>query len=104
VHRFVRENACDPDLDAASVAAGCRISKRTLFRALADDEPFTSLMRRLRVERAQQTLRSNPRLPLAAVAQQCGFAGAAQLHRAFQRVTGGTPGDHRRRSATFDTN
>jgi transcriptional regulator GlxA family with amidase domain len=104
VHRFVREHASDTELGAAAVAAGCRISRRTLFRALADDEPLTALLRRIRVERAQQLLRSNPRLPIAAVAGQCGFAGAAQLHRAFQRVTGGTPGDHRRRSATFDTN
>ncbi|WP_273940673.1 helix-turn-helix domain-containing protein [Kutzneria chonburiensis] len=65
---------------------------------------MTALLRRIRVERAQQVLRSNPRLPVAVVAQQCGFAGAAQLHRAFRRVTGGTPGDHRRRSTTFDTN
>jgi len=104
VRRFVRDNAGNPDLDADAVAAGCHISRRTLFRALADDEPLTSLLRRIRVERAQQLLRSNPRLPVAAVAQQCGFAGPAQLHRAFQRVTGGTPGDHRSRSATFDTN
>lgn len=104
VHRFVRENAGNPELDADAVAAGCRVSRRTLFRALSDDEPLTSLLRRIRVERAQQMLRSNPRLPITAVAQQCGFAGAAQLHRAFQRVTGGTPGDHRRRAATFSTN
>lgn len=95
VHRFVREHGCNEDLDADMVAAGCRISRRTLFRALADDEPFTALVRRIRVERAQQVLRSNPTLPLAAVAQQCGFNGAAQLHRAFQRVLGTTPGEYR---------
>ena len=104
VHRFVREHASDPDLDAAAVATGCRISRRTLFRALADDEPLTQLLRRIRVERAQQLLRADPRRPIAVVAQQAGFAGPAQLHRAFRRLTGGTPGDHRRRSATFDTN
>jgi AraC-like DNA-binding protein len=95
VHRFVREHGCDQDLDADAVAAGCRISRRTMFRALADDEPFTALVRRVRVGRAQQVLRSNPMLPLAAVAQQCGFTGAAQLHRAFQRVLGATPGEYR---------
>jgi AraC-like DNA-binding protein len=93
VRRFVRDNAGNLDLDADAVAAGCGISRRTLFRALADDEPLTSLLRRIRVERAQQLLLSNPRLPVAVVAQQCGFAGPAQLHRAFQRVTGGTPSD-----------
>lgn len=39
VRRFVRDHAADPDLDVDQVAAGCRIARRTLFRALAGDEP-----------------------------------------------------------------
>ncbi|MFC0437627.1 AraC family transcriptional regulator [Kutzneria buriramensis] len=104
VRRFMRRHASDPGLDAAAVAAACGISRRTLFRALADDEPFTSLLRRYRVERAQQMLLSNPRRSLAAVAAESGFAGTTQLHRAFQRVTGDTPGCYRSSSLTFATN
>jgi AraC-like DNA-binding protein len=95
VHQFVRRHADDSGLCADTVAAGCRISKRTLFRALADDEPFTELVRRARVERTQQMLLAHPRRTLASIAQACGFHGPAQLHRAFQRVTGSTPGMYR---------
>ncbi|HEX4223878.1 MAG TPA: helix-turn-helix domain-containing protein [Pseudonocardiaceae bacterium] len=95
VHRFVRQHANEPDLDADQVAAGCRISRRTPFRALAEDEPFTVLLRRVRVEQAQRLLRSRPDRTVAAIAHECGFNGPAQLHRAFQRVTGITPGAYR---------
>jgi AraC-like DNA-binding protein len=95
VRRFVREHAADPDLDAGQVAAGCRISRRTLFRALANEEPFTALLRRFRVERAQQLLRAHPHRTVASLAFDCGFSGPAQLHRAFQRITGTTPAGYR---------
>ncbi|MEO3869249.1 helix-turn-helix domain-containing protein [Nonomuraea sp. B12E4] len=96
VHRFVQRHVHDPGLDAAAVAAGCGMSRRTLFRALAaDGEPLTTLIRRLRVAQAQQLLRARPALPIAAVALNCGFAGTAQLHRAFRSLTGTTPGAYR---------
>ncbi|WP_326835501.1 helix-turn-helix domain-containing protein [Amycolatopsis rhabdoformis] len=96
IHRFVREHLADPALDAAAVAAGCGLSRRSVFRALADDgETLTALVRRLRVARARQLLRDRPELPLAAVAAQAGFGGAAQLHRAFRASEGTTPGQFR---------
>ncbi|TDD50234.1 AraC family transcriptional regulator [Nonomuraea terrae] len=96
VHRFVQRHAHDLRLDAPAVAAGCGMSRRSLFRVLAaDGEPLTALIRRLRVARARQLLRARPGLPLAAVALECGFAGTAQLHRAFRSVTGTTPGAYR---------
>lgn len=98
VRRFVRGRAFDPELDADQVAAACRVSRRTLFRALADDEPFTALVRRVRVERAQQLLLAHPHRTVAAIAHESGFAGPAQLHRAFQRITGTTPAAYREAS------
>ncbi|GII56570.1 hypothetical protein Pth03_49590 [Planotetraspora thailandica] len=96
VHRFVRRHVHDPYLDADAVAAGCGLSKRTLFRALAaDGESLTTLIRRLRVARAQQILRAAPGRPLTVVAHECGFGGESQLHRAFKAVTGITPGTYR---------
>jgi AraC-like DNA-binding protein len=96
IHRFVRRHAHDTSLDASAVAAGCGVSRRTLFRALAaDGETLTGLIRRLRVGRAQQILRTAPGRPLPAVARDCGFGSAAQLHRAFRAATGTTPGAYR---------
>jgi AraC-like DNA-binding protein len=96
IHRFVRQHIHDPSLGATGVAAGCGLSRRTLYRALAaDGDTLTTLIRRLRVTRAQRLLRDRPALPLAAVAAQSGFGGAAQLHRAFQSVAGMTPGTYR---------
>ena len=96
IHRFVRQNIHGPSLDATGVAAGCGLSRRTLYRALAvDGETLTTLIRRLRVTRAQRLLRDRPTLPMAAVAAQSGFGGAAQLHRAFRAVVDMTPGTYR---------
>jgi AraC-like DNA-binding protein len=96
IHRFVREHIQLRSLDAASVAAACGLSRRTLFRALADDEEsLTGLIRRLRVERASRLLRDRPDLQLPIVAAQSGFGGATQLHRAFQTVLGMSPGTYR---------
>ncbi|MFJ4851077.1 helix-turn-helix domain-containing protein [Streptomyces sp. NPDC088733] len=96
VHRFVVSHACDPSLDADTVAAACGLSRRSLYRVMApDSEPLSALIRRLRVTRAQQLLRAAPERPLAAVARECGFGGEAQLHRAFRAVTGMTPGAYR---------
>ncbi|MFE1450628.1 AraC-like ligand-binding domain-containing protein [Streptomyces olivaceoviridis] len=98
IHRFVRRHATDPDLDAAGVAAGCAVSRRAMYRALAEDgESLTELIRRLRVSHARRLLLSHPERPLAAVARACGFGGEAQLHRAFRAVTGMTPGAYRAR-------
>jgi len=100
IHRFVRQHVHDASLDATGVAAGCGLSRRTLYRALAaDGETLSALIRRLRVARAQRLLRDRPTLPLAVVAARSGFGGAAQLHRAFQSVVGTTPGTFRARHA-----
>jgi len=100
IHHFVRQHVHDPSLDATGVAAGCGLSRRTLYRALAaDGETLTALIRRLRVARAQRLLRDRPTLPLAVVAARSGFGGAAQLHRAFQSVAATTPGTFRARHA-----
>ncbi|QDE39930.1 helix-turn-helix domain-containing protein [Luteibacter pinisoli] len=52
-------------------------------------------LRRLRVERAAQLLRSTRR-PLLEIALECGFAGAAQFSRSFRAVHAVTPTAWRR--------
>lgn len=101
IHRFVTRHAHEPGLDADVVAAGCGLSRRTLFRVLSmHGETLTTLVREARVTRARQLLRSAPERPLAAVARACGFGGEAQLHRAFRRTTGTTPGAYRAGAST----
>ena len=102
VHRFIQRYAHDPDLDASAAAAACGISRRTLFRALAGEgESFTSLLRQARVALAEHALRTAPHRPLFLVAQQAGFAGPAQMHRAFRSVTGMTPAAYRSLAGGF---
>ncbi|MEI2454305.1 AraC family transcriptional regulator [Lysobacter firmicutimachus] len=57
-------------------------------------------LRRLRLERALSAL-ADPRLPLAEVAAQAGYADAAHLGHAFRRGYGLTPGDYRRLRAAL---
>ena len=94
---YIAAHAADPGLDADMVAAGCGMSRRTLFRALAGGrEPFSELVRQARVARASQLLLAEPGRLLASISAECGFSGPAQLHRAFRRVTGTTPTAYRR--------
>ncbi|GAA5153610.1 helix-turn-helix domain-containing protein [Pseudonocardia eucalypti] len=96
VHRFVAAHAREADLDVNRVATACGISRRTLFRVLAEGgEGFTELVRRHRVRRAKELLRAHPGRLLSTVAHESGFGGEAQLHRAFRAVTGTTPGAYR---------
>ncbi|MET9149314.1 helix-turn-helix domain-containing protein [Streptomyces sp. NPDC058319] len=96
VHDVLRRHAQDPRLDADTAAAACGISRRTLFRVLAEHgESFGALLRTLRVDHARRLLRAAPERTVASVAYACGFGGESQLHRAFRAVTGLTPGAYR---------
>jgi len=98
IRQFIRQHARDPGLDADMVAAGCGMSRRTLFRTLADgEESFTTLTRRVRVARAAQLLLAEPQRLLASVSAESGFSSPAQMHRAFRRETGTTPAAYRSR-------
>jgi AraC-like DNA-binding protein len=98
-HQLIRRRAKDPLLDADAVATACRVSRRTLFRALsqAGETTFTSLLRRVRVENVRRALRETPHRSLAVIARECGFAGETQMYRAFREITGTTPGAFRGR-------
>jgi AraC-like DNA-binding protein len=97
VHRFIRQHAADPALDADAVAAACGISRRTLFRALSGtgEATLTSLVREIRVDNMRRALRDTPFRSLGILAYECGFAGEAQMYRAFREVTGTTPAAYR---------
>jgi len=91
LHRL-RTAALDPALSADRMAAMCHLSRRSLFRMFKEEpDGFAGAVRTIRVEAAQRHLRADPRRPLATVAAASGFAGVAQLHRAFRDATGSTP-------------
>ncbi len=94
IDSFVRKHACDPRLDADTVAAACGVSRRTLFRTMAGDS-LAGLIREHRIVHAKRLLHSSPALTLTAVAHSSGFASTSQFHRAFRAATGVTPAAYR---------
>ncbi len=93
---YLRQHTGDPDLNLDSIALACHLSRRSLFRVFADQPASVAeTLRLLRVERAKVLLRSEPRRTVSTIAAACGFAGEAQLHRAFRDLTGMTPNGYR---------
>lgn len=76
---------------AAAAGTGVRQFCRA-FRAATGVSPHQYLLQR-RVEHAKSLIAKD--LPLADVAQQCGFADQSQLTRTFARHVGTTPGRYR---------
>jgi AraC-like DNA-binding protein len=96
VVRYLHQHLADHRLDVDRVAAGCAMSRRTLYRVLGSDG-VASYLRRIRIERAKAMLLGAPHRPVAAIASACGFDSESGFHRAFRTATGGSPGEYRRR-------
>jgi AraC-like DNA-binding protein len=83
--------------DSEALAHALAMSPRTLSRRLQDEgQSLSRLHEEVRIERAEHLLREG-KLPLLAVAQAAGFADASSFARAFKRVTGSTPAEHRQK-------
>jgi AraC-like DNA-binding protein len=83
--------------DSECLAQALAMSSRTLSRRLQNEgQTLSRLVEQVRIDRAQQLLREGP-ASMQAVAQAAGFADASSLARAFKRVTGQTPAEHRQR-------
>ncbi len=81
----------------AGIAADLGLPLRTLQRRLArEGRSFRKLVEEARLEMARRLMRHTD-APLAEVATALGFAEPAIFTRFFQRVTGETPSDWRRR-------
>ncbi|MVU83322.1 helix-turn-helix domain-containing protein [Nocardia sp. ET3-3] len=96
VVEFMRRHCADPRLTVDGIAAGCGISRRTLYRLLdqLDDGPAT-MLRRMRVELSCELLVARADLPITAVAHACGFTTERQFYRAFRIEMGMTPAAYR---------
>jgi len=85
-----------PDLDAGRAAAACHVSRRQLFRILAEHgTTFADELRRLRIENAQRMLVTDARRTVASVATACGFGMPSHFYRTFKATTGMTPAEYR---------
>lgn len=93
---IIYEQAADPNLTPASIAAQLNISLRQLYRAFAGTESPAARIRRRRLERAAEILaaRSGPG-HVERVALECGFASAEYFSRAFRREFGLSPRAYR---------
>ena len=93
---IIYEQAADPSLTPATIAAQLNISLRQLYRAFTGTESPASRIRRRRLERAAEILaaRSGPG-HVERVALECGFASAEYFSRAFRREFGLSPRAYR---------
>jgi AraC-like DNA-binding protein len=93
---IIYEQAADPNLTPASIAAQLNISLRQLYRAFNGTESPAARIRRRRLERAAEILaaRTGPG-HVERVAIECGFASAEYFSRAFRREFGLSPRAYR---------
>ncbi|MBC3194316.1 helix-turn-helix domain-containing protein [Pseudonocardia sp. C8] len=94
VDSFLRRHLDDPALNAGSIAAGCGVSRSTLYR-LVGHEGVATRLRRMRIERAKQLLMQDRSRPVGAIAAACGFDSESGFYRAFRAATGHSPGGYR---------
>ncbi|MFB7873745.1 helix-turn-helix transcriptional regulator [Nocardia sp. NPDC056064] len=98
---FLRLHLSDPQLNTEIVAKACRVSRRKLFRLLADiDGGPMALLRRMRIQQACQLLITAPDRTVGSVARACGFTGDRNFYRVFRSEVGVTPAEFRQRVAT----
>lgn len=93
---IIYEQASDPELSPAAIAAQLNVSLRQLYRAFNGTESPAARIRRRRLERAAEILaaRSGPG-HVDKVATECGFASAEYFSRAFRREFGLSPRAYR---------
>jgi AraC-like DNA-binding protein len=92
----ITEQASDPLLTPAGVAAQLTISLRQLYRAFTGAESPAVRIRRRRLEQAADMLTSRmPTVPVERVATECGFVSAEYFSRAFRREYGLSPRAYR---------
>jgi AraC-like DNA-binding protein len=93
---IIFEQAADPMLSPATIAAQLNISLRQLYRAFDGTESPAARIRRRRLEHAAELLaaRSGPS-PVERIAAECGFVSAEYFSRAFRREFGLSPRAYR---------
>jgi AraC-like DNA-binding protein len=93
---IIYEQAADPLLTPATIAAQLNISLRQLYRAFTGTDSPAARIRSRRLERAAELLSArSPQPHVERVAQECGFVSAEYFSRAFRREFGLSPRAYR---------
>ncbi|QHC57666.1 AraC family transcriptional regulator [Rathayibacter sp. VKM Ac-2760] len=99
--QVIQADYSDPALDPGTVARRCRVSLRTLQRAVADERGSTlrKLISDVRTENALRLVGVPDAsvLPLSDIARRSGFSSPERLRRAIATETGLSPSEYRRR-------
>ena len=96
--RFIREHFTEP-IGVENLLAEVSVSRRWLehrFKRHFGCTPHQYICQ-TRVERAKQLLTGAEKLPLSQIAAACGFSETRHLRIVFQRITGLTPAQYRRK-------
>jgi AraC-like DNA-binding protein len=93
---IIFEQASDPTLTPATIAAQLSVSLRQLYRAFTGTDSPAARIRRRRLERAAELLTAGSESGhVEKIAQDCGFASAEYFSRAFRREFGLSPRAYR---------
>ncbi len=93
---MIFEQAADPLLTPATIAAQLNVSLRQLYRAFNGTESPAARIRRRRLEHAAELLAGRTAsAQVEKVAQECGFISAEYFSRAFRREFGLSPRAYR---------
>jgi AraC-like DNA-binding protein len=93
---IIYEQAADPLLTPATIAAQLNISLRQLYRAFNGTDSPAARIRSRRLEHAAELLSArSTQPPVERVAQECGFVSAEYFSRAFRREFGLSPRAYR---------
>ena len=89
---YIRCNACQVDIDAASVVRAAKCSRRQLD-ALFNGLLRHSILDEIHARRIEQaiTLIREKKFNCSQIAERCGYRSASDFSRAFKRETGQTP-------------
>lgn len=92
---YIRDNLAVPDLNVASVARACAVSRATLFRAFDGEGGVQRRIQAMRLDQARRALadRASSSRSISEVAYAHGFACPAYFSRAFRARFGYPPSE-----------
>ncbi len=98
---YMRAHFENPMLSAAEVAEATNISVSHLSRVMKRSVGcgFPEMLQTIRMERACEQLIAQPDIPIAQLAQQCGFSSASYFTASFKKKFGVTPSGYRQKQS-----